>query len=141
MKKLLTLFAVTTLLLVACKKDEKIEKNLWKGDGIWNIESYHSSETSSDGSSDFSETISNVGTFTFKKDGTGIVKFVYDGDVDMTSFSYSNTTETLTLTIDGEQRIFTMDWKKNKMTLSITENYSSGGVSYTYTEKMELSKQ
>ena len=82
-----------------------------------------------------------VTRFAFKKDGTGIVKFVYDGDVDMTSFSYSNTTETLTLTIDGEQRIFAMDWKKNKMTLSITESYSSGGVSYTYTEKMELSKQ
>lgn len=141
MKKLLTLLAVT-LLLVACKKDAQIEKNLWKGDGIWNITSYTSSETSvPSGQSDFSYTLTNAGSITFKKDGSGIFKFVEDGDVEMVAFNYSNTTETLTMTIDGEVRIFEMDWKKNKMTLSITENYSSGGTSYVYKEKMELSKQ
>lgn len=141
MKKLLTLLAVT-LLLVACKKDAQIEKNLWKGDGIWNITSYTSSETSvPSGQSDFSYTLTNAGSITLKKDGSGIFKFEEDGDVEMTPFTYSNTTETLTMTIDGEVRIFEMDWKKNKMTLSITENYSSGGTSYVYKEKMELSKQ
>lgn len=140
MKKLLTFFAIT-ILLVSCKKDAKIEKNLWKGDGIWNITTYSSSQTSSDSSSDFNYSAANAGSITFKKDGSGIFKLVDGGDVEMASFTYSNTTETLTMTFDGEQRIFGMDWKKNKMTLSIVENYSTNGVSYTYTEKIDLAKE
>ena len=141
MKKLLTLLAVT-LLLVACKKDEQIEKNLWKGDGIWNITSYTSSETSTPSSqSDFTYTANNAGSITFKKDGTGIFKYVDGGDVELASFNYSNTTETLTMIIDSEARIFNMDWKKNKMTLTIAQNYSSNGTSYDYKEIIDLSKQ
>jgi len=55
-------------LLISCKKETKIEKNLWKNGGEWNIESMIATQISTNSADNFNETIYNYGTFTFKKD-------------------------------------------------------------------------
>lgn len=139
--KNLGLLLALALVIASCKKEVKIEKNLWKGDGKWNIEKYHSKETSSDNSSNFEETLVNAGSYTFKKDGTGVMHYSYNGDEDFENFTYTNTTDILTLTIDSEPINYKMDWSKNEMTISVTNNYSMNNVSYTYTETILLKKQ
>lgn len=140
--------------LVACKKETKIEKNLWKGDGVWNIDIFESKETSTYFQEDNNEYYyQNAGTIQFKKDGTG--SFNFQGVV--SPMSYSNTDKILTLIFkdeggnpqDDEVWTFDMEWKKNKMDLSsfLKDTYTTsdgqGGtvnVTYTQRQKFKLSK-
>jgi hypothetical protein len=130
---------ITTFL--SCKKEVRIEKNLWKNGGEWNIESLTAKQISTNPVDNYNETVLNYGTYTFKKDGSGSYIFTVDGDVEAGAFAYSNTEEKLTLIINNEARVFDMDWKKNNLTISITENYTSNGESITYTEILVLKKK
>lgn len=140
MKNLFVLLLIA-FTFVACSKETKIQKNLWKGDGIWNIEQLHATQSSTNSNDNFDEIVPNFGSFTFKKDGSGILKITVDGDIETVNFTYSNTTNILTLLMGGETRNFDMDWKKNEMTLSIAENYTDNGESITYTEIWKLKKK
>lgn len=140
MKNLFVLLVIAST-FVACSKETKIQKNLWKDDGIWNIEQIHVTQSSTNSIDNFDEIITNYGSFTFKKDGSGIQKITVDGDVETTNFTYTNTTNILTLLISGETRNFDMDWEKNEMTLSLAENYTADGESITYTEVLKLKKK
>lgn len=128
-------------LLTSCKKETRIEKNLWKDGGVWNIETLLAIQTSTNVSDNFNETIYNYGTFTFRKDGSGIVVITVDGDVENAVFTYTNTKDKLTLIYGNEGRVFDMDWKKNDLTLSITDNFTSNGHSVTYSETLRLKKK
>lgn len=141
-KFLLIGFLITgTMFLSSCKKETRIERNLWNNDGEWNIENLVADQVSTNTADNFHETIYNFGTFTFKKDGSGISRITVDGDVEIGMFTYSNTKDKLTLIVDNEARIFEMDWKKNDLKLSITENYTSDGHQVTYTETLNLKKK
>jgi len=129
-------------LLISCKKETKIEKNLWKNGGEWNIESMIATQISTNSADNFNETIYNYGTFTFKKDGSGSYKFTVDGDVEIGAYTYSNTEDKLTLIINNQARVFNIvEWEKNKMKITITENFTSNGASVTYTETLNLKKK
>ncbi|MDD2411279.1 MAG: hypothetical protein RBS19_05360 [Bacteroidales bacterium] len=128
-------------LLTSCKKETTIERNLWKNGGVWNIESLFVKQTSTNVSDNFNETIYNYGTFTFRKDGSGIVVITVDGDVETEVFTYSNTKDKLTLIYGNEGRVFDMDWRKNDLTLSITDNFTSDDLSFTYSEIYRLKKK
>lgn len=135
-------FLITgTVFLSSCKKETRIEKNLWNNDGVWNIESLVSYQVSTNPADNFNDTEYNLGTFTFKKDGSGVYRIIEDGDVETGVFTYSNTKDKLTLIIGHSARIFDMDWKKNDLKLSITENYTSDGHQVTYTETLNLKKK
>lgn len=126
----------------SCKKETKIEKNLWKKGGEWNVESLYAKQISTNSADNFEETIYNYGTFTFKENGSGNYTITVDGDFEAGAFTYSNTEDKLTLIIDNQARIFDIvDWEKNKMKISITENFTSSGESITYTETMNLKKK
>lgn len=141
--------------LSSCKKEDRIEKNLWRGDGTWNIDVFELKETSTYFESDNNESYyQNTGTIQFKKDGTGSFNFMGIPS----PITYSNTDKVLTIifkdvsgdTQYDEIQTFEMDWKKNKMDLSsfIKETYNTsdgqgGTVNVTYTNslKMKLSKK
>lgn len=127
--------------LSGCKKELKIEKNLWKNGGEWNVERLDVTQVSTDPSDNFEETIYNYGTFYFNKDGSGSYRITVDRDVDTGTYTYSNTESQLTLIIENEARVFDMDWEKNDITLSITEKNESDGEMVTYTEKLTLKKK
>lgn len=132
---------VNVSLLNSCSKENKINKNLWKNGGEWNIETFVSKQTSSNPVYNFNETFSNVGTFKFNENGSGNVSVTTDGDTQSESFSYVNTEDKLSLTIDNEQRIFEMDWEKNLLTITIVESYTYAGDSNVYTEIYTLKKK
>jgi len=141
-KFLLIGFLITgTALLTGCNKEAKIDKNLWKNGGEWNIESLVANQVSTNPSDNFNETVYNFGTFTFEKDGIGDYRFTVDGDFETGTFSYSNTEDKLTLIINNEARVFDMDWEKDNLLITITENYTSDGESITYTEALQLKKK
>lgn len=119
--------------LSSCKKEDRIEKNLWKGDGTWNIDVWDEQNTSSYFSEDnYIKYSNNEGSIQFKKDGTG--SYIFPGEI--YPMVYSNTDKTLTITFkdeDGnvendEVQVFDLDWKKNKMELRSysTETYNTG---------------
>lgn len=135
-------FVITsTLFLYGCKKEVRIERNLWKSGGEWNIESLVAKQTSTNSVDNFNETIYNYGTLTFKKDNSGSYKFTVDGDVETGSFTYFNTEDKLTLVVGNEARVFDLDWERNNIVMSITENYTDNGASITYTETYTLKKK
>lgn len=139
---LIGLFIVGTALVSSCKKEAKIEKNLWNKGGEWNIESLVANQTSTNSSDNFNETVYNYGTFTFKKDGNGNYTITVDGDFEAGTLTYSNTEDKLTLIINNQARVFDiLEWEKDKMKISITENFTSNGESITYKETLNLKKK
>jgi len=139
---LLIILLATTTVLSSCNKAKRIERNLWKNGGEWNIVRLVSKQTSTNSADNFEETINNYGSFNFNENGSGSYAITVDGGNDTGTLTYSNSEEELTLIIDSQARVFDIvEWKKNEMTISITENYTSSGESITYTETMELEKQ
>ena len=43
---MMALLFIGALTLSSCKKEVQIEKNLWKGDGVWNIDVWDEQATS-----------------------------------------------------------------------------------------------
>lgn len=124
-----------------CKKENRIEKNLWKNGGEWNVESATISETSSNPVNNSTETIYNYGTLIFKKEGTCVLTTTLDGDTDVYLYVYSNTEDKLRLTADNDPIVFDMKWEKDKIELSITETSAFNGEIITTKESLNLKKK
>lgn len=148
------LFGIASL--SSCKKENQINKNLWKGDGTWNIDVSDFKKTSTFYDDDNYENYgTNTGTIKFNKDGTGVV--THPGYT--SSITYSNTDKLLTIIfvdVDGtfeesDKFDFEIDWKKNTLNLNHyrAETYttydpdSQGNVNVTVTNswKLKLSKK
>lgn len=139
---LLIVLLVTTATITSCKKENRIEKNLWNKGGEWNIESLKSVQVSTNSADNFEETVYDYGTFEFEKDGSGNYEITVNGSNDIGTFTYSNSEDELTLIIDNQARIFEIaEWGKNEMKISIVENFTSSGESITYTETLSLKKK
>jgi hypothetical protein len=137
----LGLLFVGASLLNSCSKENKINKNLWKNGGEWNIVTLVSKQTSSNPINTFNESFSNVGTFKFNENGSGSVSVTLDGETQSETFTYMNTEDKLTLVINNESRIFNLVWEKNEMEMTIVESYNSLGDSNVYTEIYTLKKK
>jgi hypothetical protein len=139
---LMGLIIVGTTLVSSCKKEVRIEKNLWKKGGEWNIESLVVKQTSTYAPDNFDETYYNYGTFNFKENGNGNYTITVNGDFYAGSLTHSNTEDKLTLIIDNDVRVFDIvEWEKNKMKITNTENFSSSLGSGTTTETYTLVKK
>ncbi|MCO5259822.1 MAG: hypothetical protein M9916_06730 [Crocinitomicaceae bacterium] len=137
--------------LTSCNKEKQINKNLWKGDGIWNIDTRDEQTTSTYFQEDnYTEYKKNAGTIEFKKDGTGTYK---DAEYSY-PITYTNTDKSLTMSfIDEDGNVseseilnFDVEWKKNQLELKSytvttynTGNGSGGTVNVTYTHRLNLS--
>lgn len=136
------LLVVSSLLISSCKKEVKIEKNLWKKDGEWNIESYYSKQESTYTPDNFESTFNNAGTYTFNENGSGSYVLTFGGDSESGSFTYSNTEDKITFIIDNETKVFDIvEWKKNEMKITYTLNYSNSVGSGTFIETLTLKKK
>jgi hypothetical protein len=163
MKKQTTLLLTITLLLSSflftdCSKDKKIERNLYKKEGVWNISSVtwtHVVQGTS-GQSVTTGTTADAGTFTFDKGGSGSYNFIVNGTTYSQSFSWSVSNENISLTkvsqtfdlsgnfnqlavaISGTQS----DKKKMELQGSETHQYSSGNITQdVFTGTFSLTKQ
>lgn len=131
-----------SVLLSNCSKDKKLERALYKKEGVWNISSvtWQKVIVSTSGQTIALGTTANAGTFTFEKDGSGSYNFTVDGSTYSrtftwtvndenisvvrvsTSIDFSGNVDQLTIAIAGEQK------SKNNIELAGTEThvYSSG---------------
>ena len=140
----LSIVFIGLITLSSCSKETRIEKNLWKNGGEWNVESYSAKQTSTFAPDNFDETQVNIGTYTFNENGTGIYKNI--GELESLDFTYSNTENKLSFTIGNNSQVYDIvEWKKDNIKFSYTENFYDGvdgnvGTG-TYTEVITLKKK
>lgn len=135
---------VFSLLFTGCKKENKIEKNLWKNGGTWNINTLVVNQVSTNPDDNYTQTLYEYGTIQFNKDGGGSFTITVDGDVEFFNTTYSNTESQLTIVNKTENAVITYDiieWEKNKMTIKIIDYFVSNGENITYTETLNLEKK
>lgn len=132
------LVCAVTLALSSCKKETKIERNLWKNGGEWTIESFVVDHVSANPGDSYTETTLNFGSLTFKKDGTGDYIFNINGSSEPGTFSYSNTEDKLTMTFINTI-VFDLEWEQDNMTITHTDVYTNQPV--THTETYTLKKK
>ncbi len=137
---ILALF-VGAVVFTSCKKETRIERNLWKSGGEWNIENYDYSSTTTNSSSNITLNLEDCGSFTFNKDGGGELVFSFFGTTETNPLTYTNTEDQLTLTIDSETTILDMAWEKNSMTINRTNAKTNNGETTTETESYILKKK
>lgn len=123
MKKLLMLILIV-FVAMGCKKENRIERNLWKKGGEWNIERWSETATSTHYPEDnYSETKNNPGTFKFNKDGSGSLTLKDGSSAYTEAITYQNTENTLTIfDSEGEGKVFDLSWEKNDMTLTSNDS-------------------
>lgn len=127
---LVVLFAVT--MLTACKKEVKIEKNLWKNGGEWNVTSWKSpngGEITEGIGADMKSVV-----FTFNKDKSAtVVAEASAGDIYIHKMQYENTEKELKFTNGIDQAtgeityptmVFSMTWEKDKLNLKSASGLS-----------------
>jgi hypothetical protein len=133
MKKLLFILFIA-IVATGCKKEKKIERNLWKKGGEWEIKSFEESYTSAS-SPEYNDSyvINNGGTIQFEKDGTGNTSYsselaiylddlLYEEYINK-EFSYHHTEGSIYfIYADHGGVAYELEWVKDKMTLSFTEN-------------------
>ncbi|MDG1330926.1 MAG: hypothetical protein P8P74_01240 [Crocinitomicaceae bacterium] len=125
--------------LTSCSKEKKIERNLHKGGGEWNIAQLDNTTTTS--SSNISLNLEDAGTFTFEKDGTGELELNIFGTT-TDPFTYSHTLDQFTLTVDGgTPTVFDMVWEKDKVNLNRSETTVDNGDTTTVVEAYVLVKK
>lgn len=140
MKKLLFILFIA-LVATSCKKEKKIERNLWKNGGEWEIKSFEESSKSTSSEYNFSQVINNGGTIQFKKDGTGKMNYsseladyltdiLYEEQFNA-AFSYYNTKNKIYFIYEEVEGLsYNLEWEKDKITMS----YSEPQESYEYDE-------
>jgi hypothetical protein len=129
MKKLLFILLIAVV-ATGCKKEKKIERNLWKKGGEWEIKSFEESyESSSSPEYNYTSVIQNGGTFQFEKDGTGKTNYssdlavyledVIDEEYINTKFSYHNTENSVFFIYPDDGGLaFDLEWDKDKIIMS-----------------------
>ena len=136
------LLIIGTGSLTSCSKETKIEKNLWKKGGEWNIERLDVKQVSTDPADNYEETLYNYGSYKFNEDGSGILTITVDGGVEVETFNYSNTENELVIVyFNGVAQAFDLDWKKNEMTISGVDYFTSNNNQITYYETYVLKKK
>jgi hypothetical protein len=130
----LSIVFIGLITLSSCKKEVRIEKNLWRYGGVWNIESQTGKQTGTIVFNNFDETIFNVGTYTFYEDGSGSYK--NNAELQPGAFTYSNTEHKLTIVIENVSRAYDIvEWKKNNLKISYSYNFYEGAANGDSTGK------
>lgn len=121
----LSIVFIGLITLSSCSKETRIEKNLWKKGGEWNIESQTAKKTSTFAPDNYEYTQDSVGTYTFYEDGKGIYK--HNAELLSAAFTYSNTENKLTIVMQNVSRAYDIvEWKKNNLKISYTESFYEG---------------
>lgn len=130
--KFVPLLMAVLFVVASCSKEKQIERRLTKKDGKWNISSWSYTSYENDVQDGATTSLSNVGTMEFKSDGTGVITFTIPGEpVETNTFTWTNSSDDITVTSDGEVSIMkVLEQSKKEMKLEQTETYSMAGVNY-----------
>lgn len=133
MKKILFI-VLTVLVFTGCSKEEKIEKNLWKKGGEWNVSSWTSWNDGTKTEHIGADVLSV--SFSFNKDNeVTVVINGESGDTYTYKMKYYNTENQLKLIdiIDSETGeieypsiFYSMEWKKDYLDLRTTGGFTGG---------------
>ncbi|RYM32993.1 hypothetical protein ERX46_13155 [Brumimicrobium glaciale] len=130
MKRLLFIL-LALFVLFSCSKEKKIERNLWKNGGKWDIVKYEEIVTSTWPANEKNEVNENIGILQFEKDGTGWMLDSDGYDAQKLNFKYTNSETELILDFYEFEstRTYDLDWEENSFTLtqSGTHTYTPGG--------------
>jgi len=148
------LIITMALSLTNCNKDKKIERQLTKKDGVWNIDNVHwitvdqqfspIQQTISEG------TTNNAGTFTFDDDGSGSYNYSVGGVNRAGTFTYAVDDEEIAI-VNVAQGWFPVFYQeatayageqtsKKKLYLEGTETYQDTAQQYVFTGEFNLSR-
>jgi len=112
---ILVLLLVFTTALTSCNKQKRIEKNLWKGSGIWKIEYFVETANSN------SIAYLDCGIFTFNEDGTGNYFLETNNTTTYKTFSYKLDGNLIILNVGVDEILYNIRWKKD-----VVEIFGSG---------------
>lgn len=137
--KLLLILSLFALVFTACSKEKRIERHLVRKEGKWNVETYdYKYYYNNTFFPNESYTYSGAGNFVFEKNGTYVWTTIMDGDTDISTGTWENTADELTLV----QNSFTLKFKileesKKEMKLEYTESDGIEKEVYTLTLKKD----
>ena len=131
---LLTAMMVLTL-GTSCSKEKQLAKRL---EGTWAIDKWDGTITPTGGGIATPFTFTNVGTMTFKEDGTGSYSITTAGTTQNGTINWTNTSTTVTITESGEPtKIYTVITnEKEKQVWTTSYNDANLG---TISETMNMS--
>lgn len=137
--KLLLLLSIVALGFTGCSKEKRIEKNLVRKEGKWNVQTYdYKYYYSNTYYPNESFSYSNAGNIVFEKNGTYIWTFTADGSSDISTGTWSNTADELTLIEDSDALKFKiLDESRKEMKLEYTESDGIEKEVYTLTLKKD----
>lgn len=137
--KILILLVVFAMGLASCSKEKRIEKNLARKDGKWDVESYEYKYYYNGTFFPYdSFTYTNAGNFVFEKNGTYIWTFIADGDTDVSTGTWSNSGDELTLVQNSDALKFKiLEESKKKIKIEYTETDGTEKETYTLTLKKD----
>ncbi len=141
MKKIIPI--VMTLLLAfvlsSCSKEKRVAKTLYRKDGLWTIETYKVTTTEdgvNQGTIDLMA-LGLTGTMDFAEGGALAFTFSFLGQTETEIGIWSNTSDKITITTDGETLVYDIiERSKKELELKATDTYSSGGS--TVTDVLEI---
>ena len=136
--KVLFLFAVLFIGLSSCSKEKRIERQLIKKDGKWKITSIDY-KYYLDNELNYSENYPNAGTIEFDKKGTCVLTITLSGSPEVSSGTWTNSEDNITITADGETTVMRIAEgpKKGKMDLEQTEYYNDTAEKEVYIYHLE----
>ncbi len=123
MKKLVLLPLLMFALLISCSKEKKIERNLYRKDGLWEISNIRAELYNSSNRLLYSESYNNAGTIVFNKDGSGRATELINNRTYMYEFEWTNTDKEIFITIPNKvtERYKILDESKNSLEIQKKE--------------------
>jgi outer membrane lipoprotein-sorting protein len=143
MKKSINFAILLSIIFVAfsCSKEKQLEKSLSSKSGTWNVASQ--TITGFEGNVQvYSQTFTNSGTMVFNSDGSGTSEFTFMGMTEKSTFTWTTTSEKLTIVDGTETMIFDIkSQSKTKLELEGVDQYTEDGIDYKTDIKMVLEKK
>jgi hypothetical protein len=143
-----SVFLIVVLFLASgCSKEKRIERNLWRNGGEWNIKvftyQYSNDNVNSVNYNSPPQIYLDAGEFVFKKDGSGYITLTEDNQTETTGFKWLSSVDKITIIPNGGTATdYNLVWKKNNITIS--EKYTDvdpDNVTYTSITKFECVKK
>ncbi len=120
--KLLLVLSVFAIGFSSCSKEKRIEKQLYSKSGKWNNTLYDY-KYYLNGNLDGTAVYTNTGYIEFKKDGTYTWIFTADGDTDVSTGTWSNTEDQLSMIEPGNPLVWKIvEESKKTLKLEYSEN-------------------
>jgi hypothetical protein len=136
--KFVLLLSAVMLVLASCSKEKKIEKQLVRKDGKWevtNLQYRYYLNNELEGANSFV----NAGTIEFNKKGSFVMTLTLSGSTQTTAGTWTNSEDKITITVNGETTVLRIDKapKKGEMDLEEVIDYNDTNEKEVYMYHLE----